>query len=264
MRCAKADFFEPLVSGRIMNSTVEIVAHRGASHEAPENTLASVNLGWAQNADAVEIDVHLTQDGEVVAIHDPTLLRTTGRDARVDELTLADIQGLDAGIWKAAAYRGERVPTLAAVLATVPAGKKIFIELKETPGLVPALKKVAERSALAASAMVLISFDATALLDAKHALPGCRALLLLDTPEGAPERLPEWIALCQVSGFDGLDVSAGWAIDARLVDRLRTHGLQLHVWTVNDPRRACELAQAGVVSITTDRPGWLRNQLAEA
>lgn len=246
-----------------MKHAVEIIAHRGASHDAPENTLASVNLGWAQGADAVEIDVHLTRDGEVVAIHDPTLLRTTGRDARVDETTFADLGKLDAGIWKGASWRNERVPALASVLATVPRGRKLFVELKETPGLVPALKRVIESGGRGPGQIVLISFDGAALSEAKRALPECGALFLADTPEGAPEKLPGLIRFCREENFDGLDVSAGWPIDAKLVERLRTEGLQLHVWTVNDLARARELVNAGVTGITTDRPGWLRDKLSE-
>lgn len=245
-----------------MNTPVKIIAHRGASGEAPENTVAAARLGWTEQADAVEIDVHLTRDGRVVAIHDPTLLRTTGRDARVDELTLEEIRRLDAGVWKGARWRGERVPALGEVLATVPAGRRLFIELKETPGLVPALKTAIAGGPLPAGDIVLISFDAVALREAKRALPACDALLVLDTPEGAPERLPEWIRRCREDGFAGLDVSAGWPIDAGLVGRLREENLELHVWTVNDAPRARAFALAGVAGITTDRPGWLRGQLA--
>ena len=246
-----------------MKHAVEIIAHRGASHDAPENTISSVTLGWEQGADAVEIDVHLTCDGEVVAIHDPTLLRTTGKDAPVSEANLAQIRKLDAGIWKGAAWRGERVPTLAEVLSTVPAGRRLFIELKETPGLVPALKRVVQAAkAVQPGQIVLISFDGVALAEAKRALPACSALFLADTSDGTPERLEELIVFCHAEGFDGLDVSAGWPIDETMVARLRTEKLELHVWTVNDVARAQQLAQAGVNGITTDRPGWLREQLA--
>ena len=121
-----------------------------------------------------------------------------------------------------------------------------------------------KRVRLAAEAnVVLIAFNAKALAEAKRALPGCKALLLLDTPEGAPKQRDDWIALCRGSGFDGLDVSAGWSINAKLVEDLRGEKLELHVWTVNDAKRARELAKAGVVSITTDRPGWLREQLTK-
>lgn len=245
-----------------MNPTVEIVAHRGASAEAPENTIASAKLGWAQQADAVEIDVHLTRDGEVAVIHDPTLLRTTGRDARVDECALADIQKLDAGIWKGATWRGERVPSLAQILATVPPGKRLFIELKAADSLAPALQRAVLAGPVEPQRIVLISFEALALREAKRVLPACRGLLLADTPEGAPQKLPELIRRCQAEGFDGLGASAGWPITARLVERLRAENLELHVWTVNDAQRARELALAGVASITTDRPGWLRGKLA--
>jgi glycerophosphoryl diester phosphodiesterase len=239
-----------------------IVAHRGASWDAPENTVESVRRGWAEGADAVEIDVHLTRDGEVVVIHDATLLRTTGRDARVDELTLAEIRKLDAGIWKGAAWRGAQVPALAEVLATVPEGKQLVIELKDGAGMAPALARVIAVGAVPAEKIVLISFEAELLREAKRALPACKALFLADTPEGAPEKLAGLMELCQVEGFGGLGVSAGWPIDARLVERLGAAGLELNVWTVNDPVRAKALVAAGVATITTDRPGWLRGKLA--
>ncbi|MDF3055835.1 MAG: glycerophosphoryl diester phosphodiesterase [Rariglobus sp.] len=246
-----------------MMNAVEIVAHRGASADAPENTVEAANLGWSQQADAVEIDVHLTRDGEVAVIHDHTLLRTTGRDARVDALTLADIQKLDAGIWKGASWRGVRVPSLGDILTTVPTGRKLLIELKAAEGLAPALKRAVAAGPVSAERIVLISFEREALREAKKALPDCRALFLADTPEGAPEKLPGLIRLCREEGFAGLGVSTGWPIDANLVGRLRAEGLELHVWTVNDARRARALAAAGVASITTDRPGWLRGKLSE-
>jgi glycerophosphoryl diester phosphodiesterase len=246
-----------------MNREAWIVAHRGASWDAPENTVEAAMRGWADGADALEVDVHLTRDGEVVVIHDPTLMRTAGRDARVDALTLAEIRRLDAGVWKGGQWRGVRVPTLGEVLATVPAGKRIFIELKAAEGLAPALRRVVESGPVEPGRVVLISFEEEALVEAKRALPECGTLLLADTPEGAAPKRAGLVALCARQGFDGLGVSAGWPIDAALVERLRAEGLELNVWTVNDAKRARELIAAGVASITTDRPGWLRGQLAQ-
>jgi glycerophosphoryl diester phosphodiesterase len=246
-----------------MKTAVAIVAHRGAAWDAPENTVESAMRGWADGADALEVDVHLTRDGEVVVIHDPTLMRTTGRDARVDALTLAEIKKLDAGVWKGAQWRGVRVPSLGEVLATVPAGKGIFIELKAADGLAPALQRVVKAGPVAPERVVLISFEAEALREAKRALPECRALFLADTPDGVEAKQSELIAFCLGEGFDGLGVSAGWPVDARLVERLNADRIELNVWTVNDPKRAKELIAAGVTSLTTDRPGWLRGKLAE-
>ena len=90
-----------------------IVAHRGASYDAPENTLSSVRLGWEQGADCVEIDVYLTKDDQIVAMHDKTTKRTAGKDWTVSERTLAELRTLEVGSWKDEKFRGEPVPTLA-------------------------------------------------------------------------------------------------------------------------------------------------------
>ena len=79
---------------------MDIIAHRGASFEAPENTLGAFNLAWAEDADGIECDVRLTKDNHVVCVHDPDLKRITGHNLYVDQLNLADIIELDAGLWK--------------------------------------------------------------------------------------------------------------------------------------------------------------------
>src|SRR5947208_878460 len=105
-----------------MRHPLEIIAHRGASWEAPENTLSAVQLAWQQGADAVEADFRLSRDRQIVATHDDSTLRITGVDLRVHESSLAELRALDFGRWKAAQFEGERIPTLAELLATVPAG----------------------------------------------------------------------------------------------------------------------------------------------
>ncbi|MCA9017815.1 MAG: glycerophosphodiester phosphodiesterase, partial [Planctomycetaceae bacterium] len=118
-------------------SAVEIIGHRGASYDAPENTLASVNLAWQRNADAVEIDIYLTKDGKIVAYHDKTTKRIGGRDQAVNEQTLAELQTLDVGAWKNEKYKEERIPTLTQILKAIPAGKRLFIEIKCGPEVLP-------------------------------------------------------------------------------------------------------------------------------
>ena len=89
---------------------VEIVAHRGASYDAPENTMAATKLAWQQKADAVETDIYLGKDGRIIVFHDRTAKRTGGRDIAIGELTLAEARKLDAGSWKDPKYAGEPVP----------------------------------------------------------------------------------------------------------------------------------------------------------
>jgi glycerophosphoryl diester phosphodiesterase len=124
------------------SDAVEIIGHRGASHDAPENTLASIRLAWKQNADASETDVHLTKDGQIVVIHDFNTRRVGGRNRKVVDQTLAELKQLDVGRWKGEQWAGERIPTLAEYLAAIPDGKRLLIEIKCGPEIVPRLVQV--------------------------------------------------------------------------------------------------------------------------
>lgn len=124
------------------SARVEIIAHRGASFDAPENTLAAIELAWHQQADAVEIDVRLTADAEIVVIHDETTARHGGRDTPVCEESLTELRQIDVGRWKGSQWAGERIPTLAEVLETVPDGKRLFVEIKCRAEIVAALSRL--------------------------------------------------------------------------------------------------------------------------
>ncbi|MFM7750164.1 MAG: glycerophosphodiester phosphodiesterase family protein [Opitutaceae bacterium] len=123
-------------------AAVDIVAHRGASHDAPENTVASARLGWSQGADAVETDIHLTKDGRVIVCHDKTTQRTTGHDGVITAMTLAELRALDAGRWKGPQFAGEKLPLLEEQLALIPAGKTMLVEIKTGPEIVPGFRRV--------------------------------------------------------------------------------------------------------------------------
>src|SRR5439155_19827959 len=102
---------------------VEIIAHRGASWDAPENTVAAINLAWKQKADASEFDVFLSKDGKIIVIHDKDTKRVAGVDKQVIDQTFDELRQLDVGKWKGPNFAGEKIPTLAEMLATVPKGK---------------------------------------------------------------------------------------------------------------------------------------------
>ncbi len=101
-----------------MQKLLLIIAHRGESYDAPENTLASINLAWQRDADAVEIDVRLSKDNKVVVFHDKTTRRLGGRNESVKNQTLEELKELDVGSWKSEKYKNEKIPTLTEVLAT--------------------------------------------------------------------------------------------------------------------------------------------------
>jgi glycerophosphoryl diester phosphodiesterase len=245
---------------------VDIVAHRGASFDAPENTLAAGKLAFVQKADALETDIWLTRDGKIIVSHDLNAKRTTGRDAKLSDLTLDEARALDAGVWKAPTFAGEKLPTLEEQLAQVPEGKRIFIEQKAGVEIVPALKATLARTHLKREQLVIIDFKLASARAAKAALPELKVLWLLNPPSEDPKKpspgLDDAIAQAKAAQLDGLDVNHKFPMDAAAVKKIRAAGLQLHVWTVDDPAIARHWAALGVDSITTNRPGWLREQLA--
>ena len=120
-------FLQPAIAQR--KGQPSVIAHRGASADAPENTLAAFRKGW-ELTDAVELDVHVTADGKLVVMHDDNTKRTTGVDYKIAATPAEKIRTLDAGKWKGTQFTGEHVPFLSEVLDAMPAGKKLVIELK--------------------------------------------------------------------------------------------------------------------------------------
>jgi glycerophosphoryl diester phosphodiesterase len=244
----------------------EIIAHRGASYDAPENTLASVKLGW-QQGDAVEIDIHLSADGQVVVIHDADTKRIGGRDRKVAEQTLKELRELDYGRWKSPEFAGEPIPTLDDVLATVPKGKRLFIEIKAGPEILPALQGALEKAKLPAEQTPLIGFDYETMRAARKQHPQLKVYWLVSLKKDPKagqlnHTAAELVEKTKAAGLDGLDLGNTPPLTDEFVRTVREAGLELYVYTVNDPAKARDSARLGVDGITTDRPGWLKEHLA--
>src|SRR4051812_3609387 len=148
---------------------VEIMGHRGASADAPENTVSSWKLGYAQGADACELDIHLTKDGKIIVSHDPNTKRTAGVDKKIVETDFDELRKLDVGKWGKWAGKGftEKMPTLDEALALVPPGKRFLIEIKTHTEIMPALEEVIRRTPLKPEQTVFISFQYDAIAAAK-------------------------------------------------------------------------------------------------
>ena len=244
----------------------EIVAHRGASHDAPENTLAAFNLAWEKGADSIEGDFWLTKDEEIVCTHDRRTERVADRNLRIAESTLEELRTLDVGSWKGPDWKGERIPTIGEVFATVPEGKRILIEIKCGPEILGPLEEAIATSGLQAEQMIIISFDADVVAGAKQKLPHLKAFWITDFEIG--EKTGKWkpsvdeiLATLKRIDADGVDCKAHRVVDRGFVERLREADMELHVWTINDPSTAKRFRDLGVDSITTDRPGWIKEQL---
>ncbi len=242
--------------------SVDIIAHRGASYLAPENTMASVMLGWEKDAD-VEVDVYLTKDNKIVAIHDDTTERTAGTELKVAETNSDELRKLDVGSFKSEEYAGEQIPFLADIVETIPRGRKLYVEIKCGQEILPHLKELLAKSGKM-SRIVIIAFDLDTVTMSKEMidvptywLKGTKKTE--DTEQWIPHD-PQLIQTAENKGLDGLDVHYA-GVNKEFTDAVNASGQKLYVWTVDDPEEAIRLVKLGVDGITTNRPAWLREQM---
>lgn len=240
---------------------MEIIAHRGASHDAPENTLASVRLAWEQDADAVEVDVHLSRDNRVIVVHDADTKRIAGVKRLVRGLTLAELQTLDVGRWKSPEYAGEKLAVLEDALATIPPGKRMLVEIKSGSEIIPYLQEAIGRARVAP-----IAFDLETITRLKQSRPDLECYWVVgwrrDWKRGGWLPKPaQMIDQARAANLDGLDVGANGPITPAFVRKVKAAGLKLYVWTVDSPAKARQLREAGIDGLATNRPGWLRQRL---
>ena len=242
--------------------SVEIIAHRGASYLAPENTMASVRLSWKKGAD-VEVDVYLTKDNRIVVIHDGSTKRTGGMDLKVAEATSDELRKLDVGSFKSQEYAGEQIPFLDDIVETIPPGRRLFIEVKGAREVLPYLRELLVRSGKM-SQIVIIGFDLETVAESKKLIDVPTYWLkgtekIKDTEQWIPHD-PKLAQRVKDRGLDGLDVHYA-GITEEFARAAKASGQKLYVWTVDDPNEARRLVKLGVDGITTNRPGWLREQL---
>lgn len=247
----------------------QIVAHRGASHDAPENTLAAFHLAWEQGADGIEGDFYFTRDRQIVCIHDANTERTAGTKRAVAASTLNQLRELEYGAWKGKRFSGEPLPTFGDVLACVPAGKLFVIELKTGPEIVPLLKAELSRGETAHKRLLIISFQAATIKACKHHLPEIRAHWLTgyrrDKQTGAwSPSAAEILRTLKETGADGLGTKGvREVVTPAFVRSLKQGGLrEFHVWTIDDLDDARYYRSLGAIGITTNRPAVIRQGLA--
>jgi glycerophosphoryl diester phosphodiesterase len=242
-----------------------LFAHRGASARAPENTLESFRLAREQGVSYLELDVHLSADSELVVIHDSSVSRTTGRRGRVENMTLTEIRKLDAGFkftmdhGRTFPYRGRglRIPTLGEVLDTFPE-MWITVEIKQTrAGVAEALARVL-RAHHAEDRVIVASHEDELLKAFRAAAPTVATSFSKDEvrefllrlrggtmggyrPPGVAFQVPEYKGLRRV-------------VSKSVIDAVHGLGVEVHVWTVNEPVHIARLLSWGVDGIMTDDP----------
>jgi glycerophosphoryl diester phosphodiesterase len=214
-----------------------IYAHRGASANHPENTLRAFRHALAIGVDGIELDVHATADGIPVVIHDRDIERTTDGAGYVDEMPLAELATFDAG-------DGERVPTLAEVLALVGDAAQLDIEIKGAGIERAVLEVLAEYPAVT---WAISSFDWNTLRTVRRLNPVAEFWPLAERVDD------DLFAIAAELGSPAVSLFAG-AYTTETAPKLRDASLRVVVWTVNDPREARRVADLGAFALCTDDP----------
>ena len=230
-----------------------VIAHRGASSDAPENTLAAFQLAWEQGADAIELDVHRTKDGRLVVIHDSDTRRTTGERGAVAQQSASVLRQFDAGSWKGARWRAERLPLLEEVLEIVPSSSRVYVELKTDAECLPELHRVIGGCAVRPEQVVLMSSDYETMQAARSAISTCACGWIIDRPWKA-QRLSRVLERAARGGLQCLAFSSEWPLEDGVIEAVHGAGLRVDAWTVDEPRRARALARAGIDGIITNVP----------
>lgn len=227
-----------------------VFGHRGAMGYAPENTFASFERAVALGVDAIELDVHLTADGEVVVIHDAELHRTTDGEGLVGQKTLAELKALDASASFGPAFAGQRIPTLDEVLAWARGRCALDVEIKGGPwpyaGIESRVVELIRRHEMVDQTIV-ISFDHPTVARVKALAPEIATGTLWSCRPIDP------VGVARAAGADA--IMPHWTFcDAETVDRAHASGLSVNPWTVNEPAVIEHLIGLGVDSICSNYP----------
>ena len=245
---------------------IKIIAHRGASFDAPENTLASINLAWEQNIHFVEVDVKLTMDNILVVFHDETTVRFNQIDKPVSKYNFEELSDIDVGIFKGAQWKNESIPTLEQVLKTIPANGTLVVELKDGPEMENALIQLEKRNATIWQQLEFISFNYETICMAKKIFSSNKCLWLLDldydseTAKNIPSN-KKIIHKIKQHNLDGIDVFAGEMANELFFKTMHQENFEIYLWAINTIEHAKQYLPFSPQGLTTDKPKWMREQL---
>jgi glycerophosphoryl diester phosphodiesterase len=241
------------------------VAHRGASGYAPEHTLTSYKMGEKMHGDYIEVDLQMTKDGELIAMHDETLDRTTNGTGQVKDYTLEEIKELDAGSWfnekypeKAnPEYEGLKVPTLEEVFQTFGKNANYYIETKSPevyPGMEEKLAEMVDEYKINKDTLLVQSFSSESLLKMNKVDPSIKLVQLLEYTSPAQISDAEIQAIKQYAIGIGPNSDM---IDKEYVQKTVQNGLEIHPYTVNEKEEMQKLIDWGVTGMFTNFPDLL-------
>ncbi len=235
-----------------------LIAHRGASTQAPENTLEAFDLAFEQEADGIEGDFRLTIDGNIVCFHDQDTFRVSACRYDISQTTLKQLKEIDIGSWYNCKFSQSRILTIAEVFSLIPSDKKIYIEIKVGIEILPQLFLEIERAKLNNDQIKVISFNAEVIRDFKIQRSDIEAFWVIDcNAEGFDRTETEILGTLKESCANGLS-SNYISVEESLIKNIINAGYSMHLWAIDEMEVAMRFLDLGVSSITTNKPDLLK------
>lgn len=242
-----------------------VIAHRGASGYAPENTMAAFQKAFEMKAEFIELDVMLSKDGVPVLFHDQTLDKKTDGTGEVKEYTFAELQQLDAGSWFSEEFSDEKIPSLEEVLSWASGKMALNIEIKteawrEDPerSIEPRVVQLVRESGMS-DHIIFSSFDYRILRRLNELAPELRTAVLYEPSQSGEKDPVTLVSELQANAFN----CSATQLTPEWMNQLKTAGIPVLVYTVNDPEVMKFLMDAGVSGIFTDYPDRLMEVVAQ-
>jgi len=246
----------------MQNRDFIIIAHRGESFEAPENTLSSINLAWQKNDDAVEIDIRMTKDDKIIVIHDNNTFRTGRKFMNVSSCSYDELLKVDVGKFKGNNWKNEKIPLLDEVINMIPKDKILFVEIKSNYKIVKPLQELINQKQIDPNQINFIGFNFKTMILVKKKLSEFNSYWIIGKKSILEKiHIEDIILKCKSSKLNGVDIKDGKYLNKDLIHSVKKSGLKIYTWTVDDPVRAKQLVLDGIDGITSNKAFWLGNQL---
>ena len=255
----------PLKSRQSMESGPFIIAHRGASGSAPENTIAAFRKALDIGVDMIELDIHLSKDSILIVCRDVSVNRTTNGAGEIRNLTLRELKQLDAGSWYGKEFTGERLPTLEEVMQLVNGQSRLLIEIKGKSNVYQGLEEILVELLKrydAKSWCIVQSFHTPFLTRLNELDPGIAPykLIVADVPL-LPMYVDDGLKFGSITALDFCKAinPMGTMVSEQFINKVHARGQMVFVWTINEVKKAEKLIEMGADGIITNYPERMKD-----
>ncbi len=243
---------------------MKIIAHRGASFYAPENTMSAFRMAMELGVDGIEMDVHLTKDNEIVVIHDLYTGRTGTRNYKVSNSRFTTLKKMDFGGWFDSKFKGEKILRMNDVVERTEGWFDLYIEIKSGIEIIDKFCESIERFKDIKNKMTIMSFNYDVVLALKKMFNDLKVLWIIEYGYNVAIEKSMYTNVfrkIEFASLDGVATHAELTHCLKMAKGIKANRLFWNVWTVDNPHLAKQLKKLNVDSLTTNRPDWIMKNL---